>query len=324
MTTGVAQTGVAQTGVALSTFATDPTTTDVVGRAIELADEAARAGIDGVWFGQLFSYDAVTLAALVGRAVESVTVGTSVIPLYPRHPIHLAAAAKTAQAATGGRFQLGVGLGARDLTEPTFGIELPPPIRGLRDHLTALRPLLDGRQDAVRTETITVAPPLPTAVAGAEERIPLIVAAMGPQALRAAGELADGTLPFLAGPKVIREHIAPVIRKTAADAGRPEPRIIAAVPAVVTDNVDRARAAAAESAAFYDRIPSYQRVVELNGSSKAADLFVIGDEAVVADGLQEYLDAGATEVIVTQADLIGDDARARTWEVVGRWASGSR
>ncbi|MCW2936209.1 MAG: Oxidoreductase [Actinomycetia bacterium] len=32
-------------------------------------------------------------------------------------------------------------------------------------------------------------------------RVPLLVAAMGPQALRAAGELADGTLPYLAGPR---------------------------------------------------------------------------------------------------------------------------
>lgn len=37
--------------------------------------------------------------------------------------------------------------------------------------------------------------------------MPVLVAAMGPQALRVTGELADGTLPYLAGPKTLRDHI---------------------------------------------------------------------------------------------------------------------
>jgi hypothetical protein len=41
------------------------------------------------------------------------------------------------------------------------------------------------------------------------------------------GELADGTMPYLAGPRTIAEFIEPTIAKAAADAGRPAPRIIA-------------------------------------------------------------------------------------------------
>ncbi|GAC70120.1 TIGR03564 family F420-dependent LLM class oxidoreductase [Gordonia soli] len=321
MTTSVdAVAGGMTIGVSLSTFASDPATSNVVDRAIELADEAGRVGIDTVWLAQLFGYEAISVAALVGREVPSVGVGTSVVPIHPRHPIHLAGAAKTAQAATHGRFQLGIGLGAPALTGPTFGVDLAPAIRGLRDHLGALRPLLDGEQQAYHSPSVTSAPPLPTSVAGAEPRIPLIVAAMGEQALRATGELADGTLPFLAGPKVIREHIAPILRSAAEAAGRPEPRIIVAVPAVVTDDVDAARVAAREASAFYDEIPSYQKIIARNGSERASDLFLLGDEATVLEGLQEYLDAGATEITLTQNDIVGDEARARTWAAVGAWS----
>ena len=52
------------------------------------------------------SYDALAVASAVGRAVPRISVGTAVVPIYPRHPQILASAAKTAQAATDGRFQL--------------------------------------------------------------------------------------------------------------------------------------------------------------------------------------------------------------------------
>jgi hypothetical protein len=52
------------------------------------------------------SYDALAVASAVGRAVPRISVGTAVVSIYPRHPQILASAAKTAQAATDGRFQL--------------------------------------------------------------------------------------------------------------------------------------------------------------------------------------------------------------------------
>src|SRR4029079_4574926 len=64
------------------------------------------------------------------------------------------------------------------------------------------------------------------------------VAAMGPKALQVTCELADGTLPNLAGPRTIEEFIEPAVLNSAADAARPKPRIIAQVPAIPSDNVD--------------------------------------------------------------------------------------
>ncbi|MEV0067454.1 hypothetical protein [Amycolatopsis sp. NPDC050768] len=57
---------------------------------------------------------------------------------------------------------------------------------------------------------------------------------MGPEALRVTGELADGTLPYLAAPRVLGEHIVPAITKAADEAGRPAPRIVAFVAGTVT------------------------------------------------------------------------------------------
>ena len=146
--------------------------------------------------------------------------------------------------------------------------------------------------------------------------MPLLVAAMGPQALAVAGELADGTIPFLAGPRVLEQEIVRTIAGAAASAGRRPPRIAPAVLAVVTDDVDRVRAAAQDALAFYERIPSYRAVMEREGVAHAVDLAAIGDARHVSAVLRRYFDAGATELSVTQSALGGPQDQQRTWELV--------
>lgn len=296
--------------------------TNAVDAAVALARQAADAGLRSAWFGQRFDYDSVALAGIVGREVPDIAVGTAAVPIFARHPILVSSQAQTTQAAAHGRYTLGLALGAKALVEPVFGVPHDRPIARLREFLTALRSLLEGGGVDFHGETLTAVTPMPAAVPGAQPPVPVLVAAMGPQALRVTGELADGTLPFLASPKVLGEHIVPAVTSAAAKAGRPAPRIVAAVVGVVTDDVDAARQAAVQQTAFYDRVPSYQRVIELAGVSKAADLVVIGDEVTVAAAVKQYFDAGATEVIFTQTDLTGDADRLRTWKLLGELARG--
>ncbi|GAB2825262.1 TIGR03564 family F420-dependent LLM class oxidoreductase [Actinocorallia aurea] len=296
-------------------------TANAVDAAVERARAAREAGVSSAWFSQQFAYDAIALAGIVGREVPGLTVGTSAVPVFGRHPLLVGAQAQTSQAATGGRFALGLGLGAPVFVEQVFGEAYARPITRLREFLTALRAhLADGTVD-FEGELLTARTPLPSALPGASPAVPVYVAAMGPQALRATGELADGTLPFLAGPKALSEQIVPRLTAAAEAAGRPAPRVIAFVPAVVTEKADEAREAAARQTAFYDQIPSYQRVIGWSGASKAADLVEIGDEEAVAAAIARYRDAGATDVVLTQTDLAGPEATARTLRLLGDLSS---
>lgn len=294
---------------------------NVVDELIGQTRQAHAAGVKSIWFSQLFDHDAITLAALAGRAVPGVEVGTSVVPLYPRHPLLLASLAQTAQAATGGRFALGVGLGVQPLLEPAYGVPYPAPIRHLRESLTVLRQALDGGRVHFEGRTVTARPPLPTAVAGGDD-VALLVAAMGPLALRAAGELADGTITYLAGPRSLERTIVPTLGKAAADAGCPEPMVIAMVPAVVTDDADIVRQVSAVHLAAYATIPSYQRVLASEGVSHPAELALIGDEKTVEAGIRRYFDAGATEVVLIHSGTRSSRERLRTWALAGGLASG--
>ena len=158
--------------VSLAGFAVAAETTNVAARAVELDSQAERLGLDSVWFALMASNDALAVASAVGWAVSRISVGTAVVPIYPRHPQILASAAKTAQAATGGRFQLGIGLGPKDLLEPAYGLPYAQPITHLREYLGPLRPLLDGADTGYRGATVTSHPFGATAVAGAEQAIP--------------------------------------------------------------------------------------------------------------------------------------------------------
>lgn len=298
-------------------------TGNAVDTAVEVARRAADSGVGSVWFGQRFDHDAISLATVVGHEVPQLQVGVSAVPIFARHPILVASQAQTAQAATHGRFHLGVALGAKSLIEAAFGITYERPVARLEQFLKALRELTTSGTADLRGDLITATPPLSTTVPGAPPS-PLLVAAMGPRALEVTGRLADGTLPFLAGPRALSEHIAPTITAAARDAGRPPPRIVALVASVVTDDVETARARAYDDLAFYETIPSYRRALDLSGATRAGDLALIGNEETVDAGIQEYLAAGATEIVLSHTNMVGEESRSRTWRLAGELNRGRR
>src|SRR5262249_20351692 len=82
---------------------------DVEGH-IQGAVDAENDGFDSVWYGQIFGPDVLTVISVAGARTSRIQFGTSVVPTYARHPTVMAQQALTAQAATNGRFNLGIGL----------------------------------------------------------------------------------------------------------------------------------------------------------------------------------------------------------------------
>ncbi|MDT5369396.1 MAG: hypothetical protein QOC62_3827 [Mycobacterium sp.] len=296
----------------------DPNAANVVDDVVSRARRAHEIGVRQVWLAQQFDYEAITLAALIGAAVPGLGVGTSVVPINPRHPLIMASLAQTAQAASHGNFSLGLGLGAHEPERQAFGASWPNTIPRLREHLTVLRSIFTEGAVDFHGDEFTASPGWPVAVPGGAP-LPVYVAAMGPKALRVTAELADGTLPYLAGPRTIAEFIEPTIAKAAADAGRPKPRIIASVPVLVTEDsqndIDAGRDLAARQLSFYETIPSYQRVIAREGVDNVAELAAVGGSDAVARRLKTYLDAGATDVVLSPLDRSESADREAVWAV---------
>ena len=82
-----------------------------VARLVADAEAAEQAGFHSIWVPQLpGDFDALTAVALMGRATDSVELGTAVLPIQTRHPVAMAQQALSNQAICEGRFTLGLGL----------------------------------------------------------------------------------------------------------------------------------------------------------------------------------------------------------------------
>jgi len=257
------------------------------------AQWAEAAGFDSFWVSQVFGVDPiVALAAAGARGSGLARLGTSVVPLTGRHPLALAAQARTAQSALDGRFVLGVGPSHAMVSEGFFGEPYDRPFTRTQEFLYALAPLLRGENIDIHGDIVEAhgwltidAPPCP-----------LLLAALGPRMLDLAGRMTAGTTLSSCGPRTIAHHVAPVITAAAADAGRPTPQIQAMVEVAVTDDPAKAHAESVKSGQLYDALPAYRRVLDLEGVESGADLLLAGSINRIEDGLRSYVEAGATEL----------------------------
>lgn len=259
---------------------------------INEAREAAADGFHTLWTPQIFGFDALTLLALVGRSVPGIELGTAVVPTYPRHPMMLAQQALTVQAATGGRLALGIGLSHQIVVENMWGISFEKPVRHMREYLSVLMPMLEGKPVSFNGETYRVN--AAAQVAGGT-RPSVLVAALGVQMLRLCGALTDGTSLWCVGPETIRNFTVPTLREAAEAAGRPAPRVEASLPVCVTDDPDAARARAAKLFAIYAQLPSYRAMMDQEGVADASGLAIVGSEAEVSDQIKNLASAGVTD-----------------------------
>lgn len=279
---------------------------------VDEAKAAVAAGYHTFWAPQIFGHDTLTALAVVGREVPGIELGTAVVPTYPRHPMMLAQQALTVQAASGGRLALGIGLSHQIVVESMWGMSFAKPVRHLREYLSVLMPLLEGRPVGFAGDEYRVNGGV--AVPGGS-RPQVLVAALGPQMLRVTGTLADGTSTWCVGPKTLRELTIPTLRQAAADAGRPEPRVVVALPVCVTDDVDAARERAAKTFAIYDTLPSYKTMMNREGVDGPGGIAIVGSEAEVRDQLDELVSIGVTDF--NAAIVAGSpDERERTMTVV--------
>ena len=277
---------------------------------VAFARRVEAMGFSTLWMAQIFGLDAIAALGLVGRETHRIELGTAVVPTYPRHPLVMAQEARTAAVFSGGRFTLGVGLSHKIVIEDVFGYSFARPARHMREYLEVLGPALRGEVVRHRGEQYRVTGQIELPGAPA---VPLLVAALGERMLQIAGELADGTITWMCGPRTIETHIAAVMGAAARAAGRAAPRVVAGCPIVVTSKPDEAREAIGKGLEIYGTLPSYRAMLDREGAAGPADLAVVGDEASLRAQLARYRDAGVTDFDAAIVPL-GEGAEDRTLE----------
>ncbi len=274
------------------------TTLATVEEAREAARFAEASGFDGLWISHGMAVDPIVALACVGDEAPTLKeFGTSVVPLYGRHPIGLAQLAMTAQTALGGRFTLGIGAASKQQAEDRMGLAWDRPFSFTRDFVDGLQPLLAGQEANVVGDQLTTRAKLDITA----PNTPILLAALGPRMLRFAGERVEGTTLGQCGPRTIATYVLPHLDAGAAAAGRERPRVMALVRICVTEDYSGAFAVAKAISARYQAFPSYARVLEKEGLADPADLHLIGSWQQVLDGLAAYAEAGVSDLRIEVA-----------------------
>ena len=285
---------------------------DKVPRLVADAAAAEQAGFTSIWVPQVpDDFDALTAVALMGGATSRIELGTAVMPIQTRHPVAMAQQALANQAVCEGRFTLGLGPSHHWIVTDMLGLPYERPARLVRNYLEVLDVALAGPGPVdVENDDFRVHNPLdvtdivPT---------PVLLAALAPVMLRIAGELASGTILWMADERAIGEHVVPRLggrgrggAPAAHRASWPGSPSRCAAP----DEVDAARDWANRALGHAEFSPNYQRLLEHGDATDVGDLLAAGDEAAVVARLGRFRDAGVTDLAVRVLPF-GPDRDAR-------------
>jgi alkanesulfonate monooxygenase SsuD/methylene tetrahydromethanopterin reductase-like flavin-dependent oxidoreductase (luciferase family) len=165
-----------------------------------LVQEAARIGYSSLWTPagigarSIFQTCREWWEATTQVVPNGLRVGTSVIPFPGWSVPTLAGESASLQEVTGGKFNLGIGLGAYPSPSVIHQLGLPSvaPVAYSRDYLHTLRVLFRGDTLDYDGKGVSLHG---VQLAFKATPVPVYLAAMGPQLLRLAGECADGVTP---------------------------------------------------------------------------------------------------------------------------------
>ncbi len=258
---------------------------------------ADEAGLDTIWTPQIpDEIDVMTAVTLLGAATSRIEIGTSIVPLQPRHPVVLAQQALSNQAVCEGRFTLGLGVSHHWIIKEMMGLPYERQALTMRCYLDVLDQALAGPGIVeVKNELFDIHQPLditdltPT---------PVLIAALGPVMLKLAGERTSGTVLWLADERTIASHVVPSISKAAEGAGRPAPRIMAGVPVCLCrdDEVEAAVERTNRTLSEVVASPNYMRLMEHGDAQTIGDVLICGSEATMEQRLRRFAEAGVTDL----------------------------
>ncbi|MGK2850844.1 MAG: TIGR03617 family F420-dependent LLM class oxidoreductase [Candidatus Limnocylindrales bacterium] len=240
--------------------------TDAPGGLGPIVRRFAALGVDGMWIPET-RHDPFISSALAAGHDGRTLLGTNIALAFPRSPMVTAISAWDVQRLSSGRFVLGLGSQVRRHIEGRFAVAWSPPAERMRDYIGAVRaiwrtfqngePLLyRGPHYSLDLMAPTWDPgPLPSGPP------PIFMAAVGPQMVIAAAELADGILLHpIASRRYIDRVMGPIHDRSG---GAPRTVVATAVVGIGGNaaEIDAARARVRKRVAFYAATPSYRSSV---------------------------------------------------------------
>jgi len=300
------------------------------------ADAAAleAAGYSGGWTAET-NHDPFLPHVAAAAATETLELGTGIAVAFARNPMTLANLAWDLQAASKGRFILGLGSQIKPHITKRFSMEWSHPAPRMRDLVKAIRAIWDtwltGAPLQYRGEFYqhTLMTPFFTPPASELDGfgVPRIfLAGVGPVMTEVAGEVCDGFICHgFTTERYLREVTTPALTKGRAAAGKTlEGFEISGPSFVVTgtndEEMEKAAAGTRQQIAFYGSTPAYRPVLELHGWGALQDelnaLSKQGEWVKMGELIDD--DVLNTFAVVGTPEEVGPELHRRYGDVISR------
>ena len=252
--------------------------------ASALAEAAGRVedlGYSALWIPEATGREALTSASWLLSQTQELVIATGIANVYGRDAMAMAAAQKTLDEQSGGRFLLGIGLSHKPLVEGLRGHKVGKPLPFMKSYLEAMK------------NALYTAP-------ASDQPSRTVIGALHPKMLKLAAEETDGAHPYLVPP----EHTA-----FAREIMGPDAWICVEQKVLLETDATKARETARAALGLYLGLPNYRRSLKRfgftdedldnGGSDKLVDATVAwGNETAIADRIEAHRAAGATHVCI--------------------------
>jgi len=182
--------------------------------AAEVAD-LEKAGLDVVFVPEAYSFDAISALGYLAAATERVELASGILQLYTRTPTLTAMTAAGLDYVSDGRYILGLGASGPQVIEGFHGVPYDNPIGRTREVVEICRQVWRRERLQYQGKHYTI--PLPEGQGTGlgkslklinhpvRERIPVLLAALGPKNVELAAEIAEGWQPIFYLPEKAKD-----------------------------------------------------------------------------------------------------------------------
>jgi F420-dependent oxidoreductase-like protein len=299
--------------------------------------EAERLGFDSVWTSEAYGSDAVSAAAWILARTSRIKVGTAIMQMAARTPTCAAMTAMTLYALSGGRFVLGIGPSGPGVIEGWHGVPFGRPLTRTREYIAIIRKILERKERLQHSGFHYQIPytgegarglgkPMKSILHG-DPAMKIYTAAVTPNGLRCAGEIADGVFPIWMNPErfdLLEPYLQEGFSKSGKDKSLQNFDVAPLVNVVLGDDLEACRQKVKEYLALYiggmgprDHNFYHQYAGRMGYEAEAQsvqDLYLSGEKVQAAAEVPDQLVDDVA--LVGPADRIRD--RLQPWKEAGR------
>ncbi|MFM1724028.1 LLM class F420-dependent oxidoreductase [Rhodococcus sp. PAM 2766] len=178
---------------------------------VEEVADLERAGLDIVFVPEAYSFDAVSQIGFLAAKTSTVELASGIFQIYTRTPSLTAMTAAGLDYVSNGRFVMGIGASGPQVIEGFHGVKYDAPLGRTRELVDICRQV--WRREKVQYQGKYYQIPLPADQGTGlgkplklinhpvRERIPIVIASLGPKNVALTAEIAEGWEPIFFHPE---------------------------------------------------------------------------------------------------------------------------